>query len=280
MSAPTIKTWQPLHVSSHQSRLLVPTVVSVVSLMIAIGLLLTVRRLSGAFTADLPRPTLLLTALVSVSVAASARRVWRQMFPLDFENVHYFSWSDQFIGWGSSSVPFLMMIGTCFPGERISDWLIWLPLLVLDQFWRQDFFDGGHTDYQVGIVPPFAVSGDENFYRHNSGDSLTLPPEIPDCTQQVFRVREADGREAIYASFQVDFEVGQRYASAYVGFCPPLACQPIIEADPYEGPAAELKVVQAFSHGARIDLKLATTSDSPTQVLVDLAARCPNSPEN
>ncbi|QEG37042.1 hypothetical protein [Bythopirellula goksoeyrii] len=248
-------------------------VIAVVSLMLSIGLLLTVRRLGGAFSADLPRSTLFLTAIISVAIAASSRIVWRQLYPLDLENVDSFSWSDQFVGWGSSLVPLLMMVGCSFLGDRLSEMLIWIPLLVCDQLWRQNFFDGGYPEYQIGRVPQAIALQDAMGWETVPTDTQSVPGN---CTQQLFRVRESDGQEAIYATLRVDFETGQRHATAHVGFCPPLGYRPTIEADPYEGPQAEVKIVQALSHGARIDLKLARVAEGPTQVFVDLAARNPD----
>lgn len=248
-------------------------VIAGIGLMISIGLLLVARRLGGAFSADLPRSMLFLTAVISVAIAYSSRIVWRQLYPLDLENPHSSTWSDQFVGWGSSLVPLLMMVGCCFPGARISDWLIWLPLLVCDQLWRQSFFDGGYPEYQIGLVPNADASTGAIGLENKPANFQSFPD---DCTQQLFRVREDDGQEAIYATLQVDFQTGQRRATAYVGFCPPLPYRPTIEADPYEGPQAEVKIVQALSHGARIDLKLAAAAECRSQVLVDLAARSPH----
>lgn len=270
MSVLTSEIWPTIRQDDDfpQRKSLALIIVAGISLMISVGLLLVARRLGGAFSADLPRSMLFLTAAISGAIATSSRLVWRQLYPLDLEKPNSSTWSDQFVGWGSSLVPLLMMMGCCFPGAQLSDWLIWLPLLACDQLWRQNFFDGGYPEYQIGIVPsasPTSTIG-------------TAPADPADCTQQVYRVREADGQEAIYATLQVDFQTGQRHATAYVGFCPPLPYRPVIEADPYEGPQAELKIVQALSHGARIDLKLARATDCPTQVLVDLAARSPHLP--
>lgn len=274
MSTRTSEAWLT-DLPNRHARVL--AVMGVVTLMIAVGVLLTVRRLSGAFTVDLPQSSLFLTALFSAGIAASARMVWRKLFPLDLDNLNSTSWRDQFVGWGSSLVLLLMMVGTCFPGASTSDWLIWLPLLAVDQFWRQDFFDGGHPEYQAGISTLAASREETKLLETTSSNSHSSELAPANCSQQVFRVREPDGQEAIYATLQVDFQAGQRYATAYIGFCPPLVYRPEIEADPYDGPRAEVKIVQALAHGARIDLKLAAAAECPSQVFIDLAARCPNS---
>jgi len=90
--------------------------------------------------------------------------------------------------------------------------------------------------------------------------------------QQLFRIRDAAGRETIYGTLRADFQSGQRNASLYIGFCPPLDHHPQVEAEPVDGPAATLKVVQAMAHGARVDLRLDRPASQECHVLVDLAA--------
>ncbi|TWU21947.1 hypothetical protein [Bythopirellula polymerisocia] len=279
MSLSASESWPALQHTAKWSRsqTLASAVLAVLGLLVLLGVLLVVRRLGGAFTADLPRSALLLTAVVSTAIAGSARVVWRQIFPHQFETGYSFSWGDQLVGWGSSLALVMIMVGCSFPGEKLSDWLIWLPLLVIDLFWRQDFFDDGHPEYQAGLYLDDVVETEIDLLDSQSVGAATNSLEQPECTQQIFRVREADGQEAIYATLQSEFQAGQRYATAYVGFCPPLPFRPAIEVDQTGGPAADIKIVQTLSHGARFDLKLAIAAECSTQVTIDLAARSPKS---
>ena len=277
MSLPTSKSWpsfdedrsfRHLGEQSGEQNLVAPMAcLAGLGLLVSLGLLLTLRRFDGAFSSDLPRSSLLITALVSAALAAYLRWGWRQRFPLAAQP----TWGDVVVGWGSSLSLVLVAVGCSFPGNRASDWLIWVPLLVTDLLWRQDFFDGGDPAVQAGQGSTIATPAP---LPPGTADAQAALPA--DCSQQIFRVREPDGQEAIYATLQADFQAGQRHATVYVGFCPPLAGRPEIEADPAAGPPAEIKIGQSFSHGARLDLKLAAAARQPTQVLVDLVARCPS----
>ena len=90
--------------------------------------------------------------------------------------------------------------------------------------------------------------------------------------QQIIRTRDADGRETIKATLRADFQTGQRHATVYVGFCPPLATMPEITVESADGPSAELKIVQAFAHGARIDVRLTQIAIEQTNVTLNLVA--------
>jgi hypothetical protein len=71
---------------------------------------------------------------------------------------------------------------------------------------------------------------------------------------------------------QAEFSQGQRQATLYVGFCPPLARLPVIEAECVDGPEAELKVAQAFCHGARLEVRLSEAAEEDCLVVVELVA--------
>ena len=87
----------------------------------------------------------------------------------------------------------------------------------------------------------------------------------------------AAGGEMVAARLRADFVAGQRNATVYVGFCPPLARVPEITIDPVEG--AEAKIVQAFAHGVRIDVRLAQVATEATSISLNVIARAkPSAP--
>ena len=90
--------------------------------------------------------------------------------------------------------------------------------------------------------------------------------------QQLTRIRNDAGVESIFGTLRAEFAPGQRHATLHVGFCPPLAGTPAIEADPAEGPDATVKVMQAFAHGARLEVRLAALATEPCSVLLEITA--------
>jgi hypothetical protein len=106
------------------------------------------------------------------------------------------------------------------------------------------------------------------------GDSSYEEAEaLPDSVLQVVRrIRDDEGRESIAAILRAEFAAGQRHAILHVGFCPPLSHLPLVEVEAGAGPEAEVRVVQAFAHGARLELRLAEPAEEACSVLVEVSA--------
>ncbi|MCG8451096.1 MAG: hypothetical protein MI725_16125 [Pirellulales bacterium] len=248
--------------------------VGIVMLLLGIGMLIASRRLAGALNHELPRDAMLLTALATTAVLAWTRIAWRRGFPLKL--VGRDSLLDHLIGWGSSLALALLAIGCCYPANQTSDWLIWLPLLIADQFWRQNFYDAGQPTARPGAVcDPEQRSGGQALFP---GIETSDRAEHEAIVQQLFRVRDDHAHEVIYGTLRADFQTGQRTAVVHVGFCPPLEYLPEIEAESLPGQPTRIKVVQALSHGVRLDVRLPTEAEENCHVWVDMAAR-PFSPK-
>jgi hypothetical protein len=226
------------------------------------GLLLVARRLAGALTQQLPVHLLLLTATSAVATVIAARLVGSRN-----PGIRRNQLLAALLGWGGSLALLLLAIGCSFPGPRLLDWLVWVPLLVLEQFSRHGFAENRRRE-KLRLAPPTVAKRERD-----------QEPVLTDRLQEIFRVREPDGTEAIYASLRAEFQPGQRHATVFLGFCPPLGHVPAIEAVTCEGPPAELKVVQVLPHGARIDVRLASNPQESTIVVIDLAARHPECQE-
>jgi hypothetical protein len=90
--------------------------------------------------------------------------------------------------------------------------------------------------------------------------------------QHVVRVRDASGREYVHATLRGEMEAGERRTTLHLGFCPPLATRPEVEAEIMEGPAGIAKVVQALHNGVQIEVELDEASLEPTVITVEVAA--------
>ena len=168
----------------------------------------------------------------------------------------------------------LVALGCCFPAYRNSDWLIWLPMLVADQFWRQSFFDAGDPILRLAGEPE---KPEEDVDNQSSTVEFSAPTKSAqqrqeEIVQQLYRVRNEDGSELIYGTLRADFQTGQRTAVLHVGFCPPLPYLPEIEAEALPGSEARLKIVQALAHGARLNVRLPSTPTEDCHVWIDMAA--------
>ncbi|MDZ4658291.1 MAG: hypothetical protein SH868_12000 [Bythopirellula sp.] len=244
-SAPT--AWQLDSDKEHFSpRCAATLVIGVLVTLYAVALLLVARRMMGAFTAELSWTALLVTALTAFAATTGARILWRRTFPEPIVG-------DQWIGWGASLTLVLFAAGLSFPGNHERDWFIWLPLLICDQLLRHRLFNSSNLKTLPAKTLALRLSGEQ--------------------LQQIVRLRGADGHETIHATLRADFQAGQRHATVYVGFCPPLASMPEIVVEPSTGSAAEFKIVQAFAHGARIDVRLAQVAIEQTSLVLNLVAK-------
>jgi hypothetical protein len=259
------RSWVPWQYGARPRLVLITG--SVISILLAIGLLVVARRLTGSFSAELPPTAMLLMALAAVALLAFTRIAWRRSFPL--ETPADLSGIDQIIGWASSAALAALAIGCCYPANRTADWLIWLPILTADQFWRQNFFDVGEPWRSTREDP----GSDHEAQRVSPTRAPTNPGQHDDIVQQLYRLRDEQDRELIYGTVRADFAAGQRTAVVHVGFCPPLAYLPEIEAGTLPRSAANIKIVQALSHGTRLDVRLPAAAAADCQVWIDLAAR-------
>ena len=237
-----------------------------VSAMAAVGLFLLSRWLVGAFHSELSWWLLAAMGLTLGALIRFSRDLWRASQPLARERA---TWEEQLVGWCPSVALILVAVTVSYPGERNIEWLVWLPLLVLDQFWRQTFFDGGRP-----IVDAIAPST-EDPRRPHPGDT-TFPAASPTPTQsflqQLSRSRFDSGEEIIAGTLLAEFQPRQRNAALHVAFCPPFDVVPLVEAAPIEGPPATVKPAQILTHGARFDVRLQQPAAESVCVVVDFAA--------
>jgi hypothetical protein len=225
-------------------------VIGALASLVLMALLLIARRVSGGITADLPLGILAATALAALAILIGTRMLWRRTF-CDGTAV------DAWIGWGGSAAMVLLAIGMSFPAQRAEDWIVWLPVLVVDQVVRRRLFESRDKfQVELKIAKPQAALQAEQI-------------------QHLVRSRYVDGAETVHATLRADFVSGQRTATVYVGFCPSLASRPELTVEVASGPAAEFKIVQAFPHGARIDVRLATTAVEAMGVILNVTAATP-----
>ena len=248
------------------------TVGSIVAIVVTVGVLLTARRLLGEMNGELFPGLMLALALASAVIVTYARLAWRRNFPI--ETPADLSGVDQVIGWGTSIGLACLAVGCCYPGYRTVDWLIWLPILVADQIWRQDFFDAGQPGAMTELVEDFswpaAITADSAISNEVAEGEFAFDENI---LQQLFRVREDDGVETIYGTVGADFVAGQRVSVVHIGFCPPLAYLPELVVEALPGSSAKIKIVQALAHGVRLDVRLPQVAEDDCQIWIDMAAR-------
>jgi hypothetical protein len=229
-------TWQDESEELLSPRAIMAIVVGALATLNGLALFLVVRRMMGAFTSELPFLMLAVTALVAFALVLGLRILWRHNL---LEATLWITWSS------CLTIPLLALGLSSSP----RDWLVWLPLIAADQIVSRKYFSGA------------------------SSEKTAIPAQLADDQiQQINRTRDGAGHETIHATLRADFQMGQRHATVYVGFCPPLASVPEITAEAMADSVSECKIVQAFPHGARIDLRLASPAWEETSITIYLTA--------
>jgi hypothetical protein len=237
----------------------------------AMGALLAARRYAGALDADLPLSALAPTAALAGAVVFAGRVAWRRSLAEAFPAGGRFA--ELALAWGGSIGLVLAAIG-CSDFSHTRDWLLWLPLVVVDQFHRHWFLHGAWLP--GASRKPRAAAIGLNDPDAAAQASTSAPGDDGQVLQQLVRVRDAAGAESIRGMLYAEFAPGQRTATIHVGFCPPLDRLPQVDAEPAGGPDATIKTTQALAHGARLDVRLARPADERCWVAVEFAAGPPH----
>jgi hypothetical protein len=244
-----------------------------VGAILAIGLLITARRIAGALTLDLGVGPLVVTLLVAAVIVLGGRAAWRRFSVAAAKDI------ELAFAWAGTAAIVLLSIGCAWPTTASYAWILPLPLLVGDHFSRVAFLDTRNASRGVHPRGPSDASVSDS--HSNVVEASAIPPLAPpfegggpdgNPLQQLTRVRTAEGIESIHGTLHAEFASGQRHATLHVGFCPPLEGQPAVEVEVIDGPDATVKVVQAFAHGARFELRLAEPAEEQCRVAIEFAA--------
>jgi hypothetical protein len=105
--------------------------------------------------------------------------------------------------------------------------------------------------------------------RLATSDNKSPPGEI--C-QTFTRHRTADGREIVHGMLRVSFAAGERIAIEHLAFCPLLCGVPRISAAAVDELDCSVRVTQAYRYGARLEVKLSEPCEAAMQVLLRFRA--------
>lgn len=242
--------------------------------VLGVGALLLWRRLGAAASVSLPPRMLLATASLAGVMVIGGRLLCRNVGG-DIRRPQW-RWLSGFIDLGGTAALVLLAVGSSYPGDRLMDWLAWAAVIGLDAWVRQ----GSRTEPGIPMAEKSRGQATTETAIH------FLAPRRPDASetfeggellddtllQETRRIRGADGIETICAALRAEFVAGQRHAVLHLGFCPPFSHLPEVDVEAGEGPEAEVRVVQAFAHGARLEVRLTNPAEEACSVLVELSA--------
>jgi hypothetical protein len=233
---------------------------SVTILLVALVLLLAIRRLSGAISEPLPVSVYLLLGFMFAATAVLLRKSLLAFDP---------TWTCI----GGTVIAIIGALSVSLSQSPIAGLLVmWLAIALEEGWaWRQ-WFERGSLKLTEPIaeppVQPIVTAGSPQGVADNTDDIQTNST----ITQQLVRRRQPDGTESISGYLRADFEPGQRTAILHVSFCPPLDASPNCAAEPSDGPAAQIRITQVLPQGARLEAKLDSTAEEPQQLLIEFSA--------
>jgi hypothetical protein len=225
---------------------------ALLSLLIALALVMLVRRASGAFVQPLGGLTLVVVAVALVMAAAAVRAMLRAS-----PNNHIL-----FALPGLAAAVMLAALslpGTPAPAIAIA-WFILIGSEGLS--WLAAFRPELLNRESRRHIAASRVVIDEPAAEHET----ELPAGL---VQQLTRVRE-EGRESIHAVLLAEIPPGDRQTAIHVAFCPPLEQKPALTAHALDADDADVRITQAETFGARIELRLTTVAAERRTALIEL----------
>lgn len=212
-----------------------------IAILLAFGIFLLVRRASGAFTAPLPPLLVLTTALALLACVWGIRIGWlRFVAPETIFSPALDRW---LFVWLPSTVIVVFAVACSYPGNRIVDWLVWVPAI-------------------AGASIPWKSRPSARC--NSTAIRLSSTPET--LLQQLTRSRTSEGVEMIRGTLLAEFVPGERSVDLFVGFCPPFEHLPDMETELEAATDVEVKLVQVLHNGAQFEIRLAQPAIEPTAI--------------
>lgn len=221
------------------------------SLLVAVGVLLLIRRLSGAFVADFPAPistSLFLIGLVILSA-------WASRF-FDSERK-------------AACARLLALVSVLC----VSAALVSIPLRSTDMAFIAVAIVGTASVLPTR-VPKKRANGKEDpldiesVLERRLSELARINPKIE---QVSIRTSERGGTATVFATLVAHIGTGEQSNSLHIAFCPPLPETPIVSAEITEGDA-QVQIGQSLAVGARIDIQLNRPAAERQRIAVNVFA--------
>ena len=95
----------------------------------------------------------------------------------------------------------------------------------------------------------------------------------PNLVQQLIRSCDDEGNESMAGKVRLNIAAGQQTGRVHIAFSPPFMKSPEVYIEPGDCDVEfQVKLSQAFAHGARIDVRLSEVAESDTRVWLEVYA--------
>jgi hypothetical protein len=227
-------------------------------MLVAVAMLVLMRRWAGALDTPLGPAALMTTGALVAAAAVAIRLAWL-LTPV----ARATPWRDRAVMLLTLLAVLALGAGLCVPSTGAARLWLFAPLAA-EEGWAWAWYLGRKTTRQP---TPNSSRG--------TGSQAVLQDDLPpkDVVQQLTRSQADDGTERLSGWLRMPFAAGQRTGSVHVAFCPPLKATPELLVEQIGGPDARVKTAQLLPYGVRLDLKLAVAAEEPTSVLLQFLAQ-------
>jgi hypothetical protein len=228
-------TWRASHFVDAR-----PALIASILVALGLGIFLVIRRASGALVEPIPPVPLAAAAILALAWSASVRLLLRDSTAVVWKR--------------SPTVALaLFAIALSFPAHRALDWLIWLPVFMLNAI-------------APAMVFPLPAPG--------RGRGRGAPPIGQPSTvlQNFTRSRTTYGEEIIEGTLLAEFGPEERAVVLHVAFCPPFELLPHVEVEILDTADATCRVSQVLHNGARLEIRRSAPFDARTAISIGLFA--------
>ncbi len=249
-------------------------------MLLLLALWLLARRLGGQLQQPLGTLTLLVVALMLLSLASSLRIVWHHTGP------HLSHWrSPSTLVWifpsvvllliavslsisGTGTYRLLLFWSMLLAGEGAWSWFAWQQL-------RQTRVQPSRREPATRAASSLERSTTENAANDDEMELDECDEQLPaEVSQQITRTYAEDDNDTVSGVLRARLAPSERSQSLHVAFCPPMLRPPRVTVVQLSGSRARIKAADAQPFGIRFDLRLATASQEAQEVLIHFEARC------
>jgi hypothetical protein len=241
---------------------------SLLAMLALAGVLICVRRASGALVEPLPAPVLVALGGLLALAAVAFRAAFLPATRRGTRAALYSNWA------APSAVLMLWAAGLSLHEASIGGLVGLWGLLLAEESWcwarvRQN----AATLAEPNEVAAQASGALRQSARSGVGATVLDEgdEEIEAISQQLVRRRQLDGSQAIEGWVRAEFSPGQRHGAAHIAICPPLDRVPQCFAEQMDGPAAQIKIAEVLPYGARFEIKLDKPAEQATSVIVEFS---------
>lgn len=243
------------------------TSLALFALALALALILIARRLNGALFSPLSGGAILFVAL-AIESATALYRYMPSCTQCSVLSIQYFPRWAQLLPQRAllsliipGVVAFAILASLTIRGTPA--WgltLAWLLFISAESIqWLHHYRPDLVNARWLTALKPVAAPAAE-------GEPLEVPPGL---VQQLTRTLEAN-QESIHALVRADIAASDRFAAVHLSFCPPLAAQPQLSAHAIDADDAEVRITQAETFGARLEVRLPAANQAPRTVMVEV----------